>query len=170
MGIPIFKPYEDLTPIELKSNKWKVQAFDCTDLQGNFKHTNADGSECKIYGFLIYHKEMERPLLYATDTCFIKYRFNNLGNIILGVDYQEEMLDMDSAKTFHQITGHMSIDTACEFVKVNDNDYLQNVILGHLSGSNADVDYFIERMEEITLKPITIAHKGMEINLSDIPF
>ena len=169
MGVPVYKPYEKLNK-DLTLGGFRIQTFDCTDLQGNFKHTDSDGTECPIYGFVVHHKELKYPLLYATDTCFIKYRFKNLGTVILGVDYQQNLLDEDSPKAYHQLTGHMSIDTAYDFLAANNNPNLTNVILGHLSEVNADNEYFIERLNKIGLINLQIAHKGMKIKLTDIPF
>ena len=43
----------------------------------------------------------------------------------------------------------MSIDTACDFVKANASDQLQNVIMCHLSNENADAGKFIEKMKTV---------------------
>ena len=55
MGIPVFKPYESLEPIEIGKSEWRIQGFDLTTLDGKWTHTNADGTECPCYGFLITH-------------------------------------------------------------------------------------------------------------------
>ena len=55
----------------------------------------------------------------------------------------------DDAKTNHVVRGHMSIDTACDFVKANASDQLQNVIMCHLSNENADAGKFIEKMKAV---------------------
>ena len=50
-------------------------------------------------------------------------------------------------KASHVLRGHMSIDTACEFVKANASPDLQNVVMCHLSKENADANKFIEKMK-----------------------
>ena len=80
MGLPVFKPYEDKKPMTLGG--FKVCTIPMTDLQGNWMHTNADGSECPCYGFLIEHSELGR-MLYITDTELIKWKFRDINHILL---------------------------------------------------------------------------------------
>lgn len=149
MGIPVFAPYRSLKPMIIGDYRLKIQAFDLTTVDGRWTHTNADGSECPCYGFLITHPEMGR-MLYITDTELIKWRFKDINHILLGVNYDKDLVDKDNApKTRHVFRGHLSIDTACEFVKANYSDSLQNVIMCHLSSENADRDSFIEKMKKV---------------------
>lgn len=149
MGVPVLKPYENASDICLKNiSGFKVQSFDLTTIDGRWAHTDADGEPCSCYGFLIEHKEMGR-MLYITDTAFVKWRFKNINHILLGVNYDKDMIYPDNeGKKNHIFGGHMEIDTACEFVKANNSDSLHNVIMCHLSADNADSDKFIERMKE----------------------
>lgn len=149
MGIPVFAPYISKEPMKIGNGDFRIQAFDLTTLDGRWTHTNADGSECPCYGFLITHPEMGR-MLYITDTNLIKWRFKGINHILLGVDYDKDLVDKDNdPKTRHVFRGHLSIDTACEFVKANYSDSLQNVIMCHLSSENADSDSFIEKMKRV---------------------
>ena len=87
-------------------------------------------------------------MLYATDTELIKWKFKGINHILLGVNYDKDLIDNeDSAKVNHVYRGHMSIDTACDFVKSNNSKDLQNVIMCHLSKNNADKDLFIDKMK-----------------------
>lgn len=162
IGIPVFAPYISLEPMVLGKGYFCIQAFDLTTLDGKWTHTNIDGSECPCYGFLISHKEMGK-MLYITDTELIKWRFKDINHILLGVNYSKELVDMDNPKANHVFRGHMSIDTACDFVKANDSDSLQNVIMCHLSNENSNSDTFIERMIKIVPRAnVSVAHGGME--------
>lgn len=164
MGIPVFTPYISLKPMRM-GKEFKIQAFDLTTVDGRWTHTNADGSECPCYGFLITHPDMGR-MIYATDTELIKWRFKNVNHILLGVNYDPELLSGDDAKKNHVVRGHMSIDTACEFVKANASDQLQNVIMCHLSDENADKDSFINKMQKAVLNAnVCVAEPGMELEL-----
>lgn len=149
MGIPVCKPYEALLMNQFLANSYfTVRTFDLTTIDGSWTHTDADGTPCPIYGFLITHKEMGR-MLYITDTNLIKWRFKDINHILLGVNYDKDLIDNeDSAKVNHVYRGHMSIDTACDFVKANSSKDLQNVIMCHLSKNNADKDLFIEKMKK----------------------
>lgn len=148
MGIPVFAPYISLEPMVI-GMEFKIQAFDLTTVDGRWTHTNADGSECPCYGFLITHPEMGK-MLYITDTELIKWRFKDINHILLGVNYDKDLIDRDNTgKANHVFRGHLPIDTACDFVKANYSDNLQNVIMCHLSSENADSDSFIEKMKKV---------------------
>lgn len=147
MGIPVCKPYETLLMNQFLANSYfTVRAFDLTTIDGNWTHTDANGEPCPIYGFLITHKEMGR-LLYITDCELIKWKFKDINHILLGVNYDKDLVDTDNPKANHVFRGHLSIDTACDFVKANDSDSLQNVIMCHLSSENSDKDSFIVKMK-----------------------
>ena len=148
IGIDVFHPSVDPNVGVVNFGSFRVQSFDLTTLDGRCTHTNADGSECHCCGFLITHKEMGR-MIYATDTELIKWKFKGINHILLGVNYDKDLIDNEeSAKVNHVYRGHMSIDTACDFVKANNSKDLQNVIMCHLSKNNADKDLFIEKMQK----------------------
>ena len=147
MGIQILAPYLGDSCKSMNMGEFTVKPFDLTTIDGSWTHTDANGEPCPIYGFLITHKEMGR-MLYITDTNLIKWRFKSINHILLGVNYDKDLIDNeDSAKVNHVYRGHMSIDTACDFVKANNSKDLQNVIMCHLSKNNADKDLFIDKMK-----------------------
>lgn len=148
MGIPVYAPYISQKPMKIGNGDFKVQAFDLTTIDGSWTHTDANGEPCPIYGFLITHKEMGR-MLYITDCELIKWKFKDINHILLGVNYDKDLVDRDNqSKANHVFRGHLSIDTACDFVKANHSDSLQNVIMCHLSSENSDRDSFIEKMKK----------------------
>ena len=174
IGIDVFYPSVDPNVGVVNFGNFRVQSFDLTTLDGRWTHTNADGSECPCCGFLITHKEMGR-MLYITDTNLIKWRFKNINHILLGVNYDKDLIDNeDSAKVNHVYRGHMSIDTACDFVKANNSKDLQNVIMCHLSKNNADKDLFIEKMQKtVPNVNVDVAERNMEWllrNPNECPF
>lgn len=149
MGIQILAPYLGDSRKSMNMGGFTVKSFDLTTIDGNWTHTNADGSECPCYGFLITHPEMGR-MLYITDTNLIKWRFKGITHILLGVNYDKDLIDNeDPAKVNHVYRGHMSIDTACDFAKANNSKDLKNVIMCHLSKNNADKDLFIDKMKSV---------------------
>ena len=149
MGIPILAPYLGNSCKSMNIGEFTVKPFDLTTIDGNWTHTNADGTPCPIFGFLITHKEMGR-MLYITDCNLIKWKFKDINHILLGVNYDKDLIDRDNTgKANHVFRGHLSIDTACDFVKANYSDSLQNVIMCHLSSENADSDSFIEKMKKV---------------------
>lgn len=162
MGIPIYAPYLKIDYMSMNMGEFTVKPFDLTTVDGRWTHTNADGTECPCYGFLITHKEMGR-MLYITDTELIKWRFKGINHILLGVNYDKDLVDTDNPKANHVFRGHLSIDTACDFVKANDSDSLQNVIMCHLSSENSDRDSFIEKMKKVACGAnADVAERGKE--------
>lgn len=161
MGIPICEPYKALLMNQFLANSYfTVRAFDLTTVDGRWTHTDANGEPCPIFGFLITHKEMGR-MLYITDCELIKWRFKDINHILLGVNYDKDLVDTDNPKANHVFRGHLSIDTACDFVKANDSDSLQNVIMCHLSSENADKDSFIAKMKNaVNEVNVDVAEQG----------
>lgn len=174
MGIPILTPYLSNSCKSMNMGEFTVKPFDLTTIDGSWTHTNANGEPCPIYGFLITHKEMGR-MLYITDCNLIKWRFKDINHILLGVNYDKDLIDRDNTgKANHVFRGHLSIDTACDFVKANYSDSLQNVIMCHLSDSNSDVDSFIGKMKNaVPGANVFVAERGLEIllrNKNECPF
>lgn len=174
MGIRVFNPTLDIFLDVVHFGDFTIRPFDLTTVDGRWTHTNADGSECPCYGFLITHPEMGK-MLYITDTELIKWRFKDVNHILLGVNYDKNLIDRDNTgKANHVFRGHLSIDTACDFVKANYSDSLQNVIMCHLSSENSDSDSFIEKMKKVACGAnvdVAVAGKGWNLkNPSECPF
>ena len=148
MGISVFAPYIIEKPMKIGNGYFRVQAFDLTTVDGRWTHTDANGEPCPIFGFLITHPEMGK-MLYITDCEVIKWKFKGINHILLGVNYDKDLVDTDNPKANHVFRGHLSIDTACDFVKANYSDSLQNVIMCHLSSENANSDSFVEKMKKV---------------------
>jgi phosphoribosyl 1,2-cyclic phosphodiesterase len=174
MGIPILAPYLGDSRKSMNMGGFTVKPFDLTTIDGSWTHTNADGTPCPIFGFLITHKEMGR-MLYITDCEVVKWKFKGINHILLGVNYDKDLIDRDNTgKANHVFRGHLSIDTACDFVKTNYSDSLQNVIMCHLSSENSDRDSFIEKMKKVAKNAnVDVAEAGKSWDLknpSECPF
>ena len=174
MGIPIFAPYLGNSCKSMNMGEFTVKPFDLTTIDGNWTHTNANGEPCPIYRFLITHKEMGR-MLYITDTELIKWRFKDINHILLGVNYDKELVDSENqSKNNHIFRGHLEIGTACDFVSANNSSTLQNVIMCHLSSENADSDSFIEKMKKVACGAnVDVAERNKEwllANPDECPF
>ena len=166
MGIPILAPYLGDSCKSMNMGEFTVKPFDLTTIDGHWTHTNANGEPCPIYGFLITHKEMGR-MLYITDCELIKWRFKDINHILLGVNYDKDLIDRDNTgKANNVFRGHLSIDTACDFVKANYSDSLQNVIMCHLSSENADKDLFVDKMKKVDcMANVCVAERGLDVEL-----
>lgn len=157
----------------VKKSNFKIDTFALTTIDGSWTHTDANGEPCPIYGFLITHKEMGK-MLYITDCEVVKWKFKGINHILLGVNYDKDLIDRDTGKANHVFRGHLSIDTACDFVKANYSDSLQNVIMCHLSSENADSDSFIEKMKKVACGAnVDVAERNKEwllANPNECPF
>lgn len=174
MGIPVFAPYKSLEPMSFNGWQGTIQAIDLTDLNGKWMHTNADGSECPCYGFLITHPDMGR-LLYITDTELVKWRFKDINHILISCNYIKDNLDDENlAKRNHVLRGHMELETVKEFIKANSTDSLQNVILCHLSEQNSDAERMVNEVQSVVPQAnVCVAERGLEVELrkkNECPF
>jgi hypothetical protein len=161
MGVNVVTPY--LGEVKDQSfGNFFVRFFSLVDASGHFVHSNGDSSECPIYGYLIMHDKEPLKLLYVTDCQFCKWRFAGVNNMILGIDYADELVDENNrAKNLHIYSGHLELNTACDFIRETDREHtLNNVIVGHLSDSASDRGLFRERIEKATYSAIHFAKKG----------
>lgn len=169
-GIPVFEPFRnDGQTIEFENSKFVIQAFPNRSRDGHWFHGNSDGSECPCYGFYIRHPEIG-DLVYDTDTECVRWMFDKVNHILIEANHSKELIERDSAKYTHQITGHMEIGTTCEFLKANNNPGLRNVVLLHLSSDSANAEDFKAKAEKVVNCPVYVAEKGVEISLDLVPF
>ena len=172
MGIKVFEPYKAVfhldLPKTLNFGSYKVTSIPLTDSEGEFTHSNGDGSKCPVFGFLIEHEEIGK-LLYLTDTEYCKYTFQNVNHILIGSNYDEELIEEeDKAKTFHVYTGHMSIQTACKTVTANNsNNTIKTITMCHLSENNANAETFVDKVKEVVSDDVlvNVATKGLVVSL-----
>lgn len=141
---------------------FKIMAFDV-------KHDAADPS-----GFLIHHPECGK-VLFLTDTFYCPYTFEGLNNIIIEANFSREIMkrklsEMEFLKN-RILQSHMSIETCCEFLKVNDTTEVNNVVLIHLSDTNSHEVNFKAQVENVVPgKKVTVASNGMDIPFNKTPF
>lgn len=162
-GIPIIAPYIEKPKVTHLGGGFMVQFFPLTDNENHFTHSNGDGSECPIYGYVITHDIEPVKMVYITDCSLIKWRFKNVNTLLLGIDYLDEKIvnEKDEFKRRHVISGHMELKTGIEFIKVTDRDKtLKNVIIGHLSEDNSDYKIFEEEISKVTNANVNLAKKG----------
>lgn len=123
-------------------------------------------------GYLITHPEMGK-LVFATDTEYVKYRFQNVNHIMIESNYSKQYLDESEErieKRRHVLYGHMSIETATDFVQQNNSYDLRNVVLMHLSERNGAPNEFRQKVDQVVSCNVWVAEPGMEITLNKDPF
>ena len=173
-GMSLNTPFLGRETVFLKrGSEFQVKSFPLTDKDNRWMHTNADGSECPCYGFLITHPDLGR-MLYITDTELVKWRFKDINHILISCNYQKKYIDDENlAKRNHVFRGHMELETVKEFIKANNSESLQSIILCHLSNDNANPKECKAEVEKVAKCPVYVARKGLEIELrigNECPF
>lgn len=119
-------------------------------------------------GFLVSHKYMGN-LLYITDTYFVKYKFKGINHMLIECNYSKEIIDerlKDMPFLRNRIVqSHFELENVKEFVKSTNLYDLQNLVLIHLSGMNSDEIVFKEEIEKEAGFPVSVAKKGLIIEL-----
>lgn len=158
-GIPVFDTFDSIMERQVRTyGNFVIRSF-------KLEH------DVPCMGFHIDHPDMG-ILVYASDTEYIKYRFKNLNHILVEANYSDDLIDNGASNREHVLRGHMSLQTALDFILTNDNPTLRNVVLIHLSDKNADSIQFLQKTKE-TVKygaDCYIAEKGLEVDLNLCPF
>lgn len=159
-GIPVFKPYESEIERQVRTyGEFVIKSFPLVH-------------DVPCFGFLICHPECGK-VLYVSDTEYVKYRFKNLNHIMIETNYSKDLLSESEEaveKRNHVLSGHMEIETTCEFLRVNQNLDLRNVVLLHLSENNGEPDKFKSLASRVVNCPVHIAKRGLEVDMNLCPF
>lgn len=122
-------------------------------------------------GFLINHKAIGN-LLFITDSYYCEYKFNNLNHILIECNYSKNILDENIENGVIPVSlrnrivkSHFELSNVIEFLKSNDLDKVDTLMLLHLSSSNSDECYFIQEISKATGLAIDVARKGLEVYL-----
>lgn len=139
-------------------------------------HADNDGSPCPCLGFVIEHPEMGK-LLFITDTMMLEYRIPDLNHIMLEANYADNILqeNIDNgvvavSERERLMRSHMEIKTTAEILRANDLSKVNEVILLHLSTRNGDPAYFRGEIAKSAGKPVYVAERGLQIDLSINPY
>lgn len=123
-------------------------------------------------GFIINHPEMGN-CLFVSDTHYVPYKFPNLNQVVLEVNYQKELLDENvrngSLLSFVRkriMYSHMSLDTAKGVLEANDLTNVNNIVLIHLSKGNANASQIKSEITDLTGKMVHVAKEGMSIEFN----
>lgn len=152
IGVPMFLPYETeiKKPQKMQMGDFSVTALPMLDKEmQTWQHTNGDGTECPCYAFLI--EADGQRIFYVTDTklCVWNLRKMKLTHMMIGLNYEQDMLDSEEYKTYHKLTGHLGLETVKNIVEANRTDDLASVILCHLGHDSVDVDKCIGEVKKV---------------------
>jgi len=129
------------------------------------------------FGYLIYYKPTGERILFATDTFYLKNRFNSLDWILIECNYCKDTLDYNieagyipQAMKNRLLESHFSLEHVKEFLSANDLSKVKLIVLLHLSANNSDANRMIREIEELTGKIVVVADAGRNIPLELYPF
>lgn len=134
-------------------------------------HTGNDGQDVNCYAYYIESPSGHR-MVYLTDFMYSRLTFHNLKvqTILIACNNDGDIEEYDnSAKYRHVLTGHSSLSTVKEIIRKNQTSSLRNVILCHLSESNASPVKMLNEIYGI-VNPnvrVSIARKGRKYNLDE---
>lgn len=113
-------------------------------------------------GFLLANQKRER-LLFATDTYYVKYKFQDLMIIAVECNYALDILrenveagTVDPSQKNRILKSHFSLENVKEFLRANDLSQVREIHLIHLSDDNSDAERFKREIMELTGKPVYI--------------
>ncbi|MEX0314727.1 MAG: MBL fold metallo-hydrolase [Allomuricauda sp.] len=127
-------------------------------------------------GFIIQHKECGRTI-FLTDSYYVKYRFKKIDNILLEVNYSDEIIqhniENERSSNFLReriLKSHMELSTAIDFLAANDLSNVRQIFLIHLSSTNSSIPHFEKKIRQATGKPTTALLDNSVVNISTNPF
>lgn len=114
-------------------------------------------------GFLLANQAGEK-LLFATDTYYIRYRFNGLTHIMVETNYALDILRenvengvVPEIMKKRLLKSHFSLEHVKGFLQANDLSKVQEIHLLHLSDNNSDAARFKREVQEVTGKMVCVA-------------
>lgn len=114
------------------------------------------------FGFLLVNDAGDK-LLFATDTYYIKYKFQGLTHLMIECNYCQSVLDVNEqtgrihpSMRKRMMKSHFSLENVLEFMKANDLSKLQEIWLLHLSDTNSNEELIRNEVAKVTGKLIHI--------------
>ena len=155
-GIPCHTP-ENIKP-GVPINDRPIAAFDI----GTWRVYTFDAvHDVPCYGFLLSSAVSGEKLFYLSDSAYCKYRFPDMNFIMIGCNYDADLLNesiaegtVDRSERHRLIHAHASLQTVKEMLLANDLSMVQGIYLLHLSNRNADGERFKKEIQEITGKVV----------------
>lgn len=132
-------------------------------------HSGNGGERAKCFAYYIESPSRYRAV-YITDFMYSPITFKSLKAqlILVACNHDDELDGEENAeKVRHIVTGHSSLSVVKELLSVNKTDSLQNVVLCHLSESNATPEIMVMETQDVVgdSVKVAIARKGEIINL-----
>jgi phosphoribosyl 1,2-cyclic phosphodiesterase len=122
-------------------------------------------------GWLITHRLTGERMIYATDTCGLKYVFPHINYWLVECNYMEDLIALQPEMRQSRLrASHMSLERLGAILRANDLSDCQTIILCHMSRENGDARLMEQRIGYWTRKETYMAKAGDEYTLSLEPF
>lgn len=181
--IPVYASPKTLQKLAVKNDRYRSMMRPMMELRprriGSFtvKPFPIEHDAAQPYGFIIHHDECGN-VLFATDTYYIQYAFDNIDNIMIECNYNEEILhqkykdgNIGKARYERTIQSHMSYDQCISTLSTCCTPSVQNIVLLHLSDTNSDEKKIRSGVEELyPVQIITVASPGTVISFNKAPY
>ena len=146
LGIDVYASNGTLQALNCTSHRFIPMAPKKAQMIGQFEvlafDTEHDSAE--PLGFLIRHEN--KKMLFATDTYYLRYRFNNLTHIAIECNYVKSVMEeglengtIDIKRVARTMKSHMSLENLIEFLRANDLSKVEEIHLLHLSDDNSSI-------------------------------
>jgi phosphoribosyl 1,2-cyclic phosphodiesterase len=129
------------------------------------------------FGYLIQYIPTREKLLFATDTYYIRYKFQRLNYILVECNYIKGILDNNIASGSvaegmkkRLLESHFSLDNVKGFIRANDMTTVRKIVLIHLSDGNSDARRMVNEIQELSGVDTEVAEPGKEIELNLYPY
>jgi phosphoribosyl 1,2-cyclic phosphodiesterase len=123
-------------------------------------------------GFLINHPQ-SGDILFFTDTVEMPYKFEGCKHLLVECNYDAgRLLEKTAAgklpySVYSRIVqSHFSFEKLKHWLRLQDMDSVENIVLLHSSAENSNVDKYVAELQKLYGKPVFEAKKGMIINLT----
>jgi phosphoribosyl 1,2-cyclic phosphodiesterase len=181
-GIDVYASKGTIEAMKLNHHRlWIVQSSwpgyqftigDFTILPFKTEHDAADP-----VGYLVQYIPTGEKLLFATDTYYLRYRFQKLNYILVECNYCPDILkaNIESGSVPQTLANrllesHFSLENVKGFMEANDLSEVRKIVLIHLSDGNSDAARMKAEIEQLTSKDVEVAEAGKEIDLELYPF
>ncbi len=167
MGIPVFKPYEDLDNMSADEDCRLAQKY------GGFRITafQIPHNGTRNCGFLI--RADGQTILYMTDFEYCRYNFlkQKVNHILIECNYMKDLVDRDLPQYEHKIRGHCSLDYCKKFIEDNKTSALRTVLLLHMGVETCEPMKCVAEVQKVVpMANVDYAEKGKEWELPEFPF
>lgn len=164
-GIDCYMSLGTAKALKLSGHRLKTVRSKKLFTVGTFKimpfNTQHDCAE--PYGYLLQSKNGKK-LIFITDSFYCRYCFSGVNYYMVECNYSKEILEeniksgiVPEAIRNRIVKSHFELENVKEFFRANDLSKCDEIHLIHMSGNNADPEFFKIEIQKLTGRPVYIA-------------